>query len=126
MKPRLFLCSVFALLLNACTSEIETHGYDLARWKNDKLACQGFRERTVQDFIKWIKPQLKGDSEREIIHHLGSPDLMELYRRSQKFYYYQLRKSQGCRSKKFDKTTMYLQIRINALNRVSGVVILKP
>lgn len=114
------------LLSSSCTSKVETYGYDLQRWKTDKLGCQGFRKSTVGDFAKAIKPQLEGYSEKEIVANLGQPDFRELYNRSQKFYYYQLDKGEQCQSEKFNKKAMYLQIRINALNYVSGSVIIKP
>lgn len=111
---------------SSCGSIIETNGYDLARWKNDKLGCEGFRKSTVSDFTKAIKPQLEGYSETQIVANLGQPDFRELYNRSQKFYYYQLEKGEQCKSSKFNKKAMYLQVRINALNYVSGSVIIKP
>ncbi len=114
------------LFFSSCQTPLDSTKFDLIRWKTDKLACQNFRQTSLSDFQKLIQPHLVDLSEKQLVTYLGAPDFRELYKRNQKFYYYQLEKTATCQSKIFQKKTLHLAVRMNALNRVSSVTISKP
>ena len=66
------------------------------------------------------KDELKGLSEGDIIKLLGRPDRNELYKRNQKFYYYDLEPGKVCDS---TLTNQQLILRFNAMGRAKEVSI---
>lgn len=68
---------------------------DLAQWKNDKGGCKQQRVNFIEE-LKNQKDELKGLSEKDIIALIGRPDHNELYKRNQKFYYYDIDPGKSC------------------------------
>ena len=95
-------------------------GIDLKQWKEDRLGCSGFREKSI-DLFSSQKDKLKGLSEDDILKLLGRPDRNELYKRNQKFYHYYVEPSAKCDSTK--QNARQLSIRFNAVDLAKEVVI---
>jgi outer membrane protein assembly factor BamE (lipoprotein component of BamABCDE complex) len=66
------------------------------------------------------KEELKGLSEDDIIELLGRPDRNELYKRNQKFYYYDLEPGKPCDSTAHNQQ---LILRFNAMGLAKEVAI---
>jgi len=128
-KYSIYFYGIF-FFLSGCDTPLDSTKFDLTHWKNDKLACENFRQTSLSDFKKLIQPHLIDLSEKQLVNYLGAPDFRELYKRNQKFYYYQLEKTVACQSKTqskiLQKNTLYVVVRMNALNKVSSVTISKP
>jgi hypothetical protein len=114
----------FALSLTSCQKSIDLQGFDNQMWKQDTKGCQNKRQALLADFEQKIKPQLKGLTEKELIAVLGKADKQELFKRNQKFYSYYLEAGKQCEAGTTNTTPRRLQIRIDAINQVSEVVIL--
>ncbi|MDZ7647945.1 MAG: hypothetical protein U5K54_12640 [Cytophagales bacterium] len=88
MKKYLWLSVV--VIISSCGKPLpDLSPIDLAQWKEDKDGCQNIRKRFLIDLTSQ-KDELKGLAEGDIIKLLGRPDRNELYKRNQKFYYYDL------------------------------------
>jgi len=84
------------LLLISCGKPLpDLAPIDLALWKGDKGGCKQQRITLIEE-IKNQKDKLKGLSEKDIIQVLGRPDHNELYKRNQKFYYYDIDPGKSC------------------------------
>jgi SmpA / OmlA family len=92
---------------------------DLAQWKEDKGGCKQIRSAFLSDLTNQ-KDELKGLSEGDIIKLLGRPDRNELYKRNQKFYYYDLEPGKACDS---TLTNQQLIVRFNAMGMAKEVAI---
>jgi len=92
---------------------------DLAQWKEDKNGCKNIRTSYLAQLTEQ-KDELKGLSEGDIIKLLGRPDRNELYKRNQKFYYYDLEPGKSCDS---TLTNQQLILRFNAMGRAKEVSI---
>ncbi len=92
---------------------------DLAQWKDDKGGCKQQRIKFIEE-LKNQKDELKGLSEKDIIQLLGRPDHNELYKRNQKFYYYDVDPGKGCEN---PATGQQLIIRFTAMGYAKEVSI---
>lgn len=92
---------------------------DLAQWKDDKGGCKQQRITFIEE-LKNQKDELKGLSEKDIIHLLGRPDHNELYKRNQKFYYYDIDPGKSCNDQ---VTGQQLIIRFTAMGYAKEVSI---
>lgn len=92
---------------------------DLAQWKEDKGGCKNIRTSYLAALTEQ-KDELKGLSEGDIIKLLGRPDRNELYKRNQKFYYYDLEPGKECDSTRFNQQ---LILRFNAMGMAKEVAI---
>jgi hypothetical protein len=85
-----------SLLLTTCGKPLpDLTPIDLAQWKDDKGGCNQRRLSFIEE-LKNQKDELKGFSEKDIIKILGRPDHNELYKRNQKFYYYDIDPGKSC------------------------------
>ena len=117
-NPSLF---ALALLIVACGKPLpDLSPIDLAQWKEDKAGCNEVRYSFVEE-LKIQKDELKGLSEKDIIELLGRPDRNELYKRNQKFYYYDIEPGKKCDST--IKDTQQLIVRFNAMGMAKEVSI---
>lgn len=87
----------------------------------DKNGCNRYR-KTAMEAIKNQKEKLLALTEVEIVGLLGRPDENELYKRNQKFYYYNILPSNSCPGKG-DALTARLVIRFNAMGLAKEVTI---
>jgi hypothetical protein len=89
-----------SLLLITCGKPLpDLAPIDLAQWKDDKGGCHQRRLAFIEA-LKNQKDELKGFSEKDIIKILGRPDHNELYKRNQKFYYYDIDPGKSCNDQK--------------------------
>jgi hypothetical protein len=85
-----------SLLLITCGKPLpDLAPIDLTQWKDDKGGCSQRRLAFIEE-LKSQKDELKGFSEKDIIKILGRPDHNELYKRNQKFYYYDIAPGKSC------------------------------
>jgi len=85
-----------ALLFITCGKPLpDLSPIDLGLWKEDKGGCKQLRQTFLEE-LKNQKDELKGLSEKDIINVLGRPDHNELYKRNQKFYYYDIEPGKSC------------------------------
>lgn len=85
-----------SLLIMTCGKPLpDLAPINLALWKSDKGGCNRQRITFMEEF-KNQKDELKGLSEKNIIKLLGRPDHNELYKRNQKFYYYDIEPGKSC------------------------------
>ena len=110
---------IFVLLITACSSEINTSGFDKEAWKNDKNSCNSIRKNQLDIFEEKIKSQLLFRSESILRDVLGKPDRTEPSQRGQKFYFYFLEKGKQCDDNLPEAD--FLQIRIDAIGRVNEI-----
>lgn len=96
-------------------------GVDLGAWKDDRGACKGVREEMIPA-IDQQKEKLLALREADIISVLGKPDENELYKRNQKFFYYNLQPSKDCSSSAVDAPKQ-LVIRFNAMGLAKEISI---
>jgi hypothetical protein len=106
----------------ACNKKIDLQGFDLETWKADTKGCNNQRLKLLADFEQKIKPQLKGMSENQLATFLGKADQQELSKRNQKFYYYFIEAGKHCGNTQHTITARRLQIRFDAINNVSEIV----
>ncbi len=112
---------VLSLFFVACGKPLpDLAPIDLAQWKEDKAGCNKLRYSFVEE-LKIQKDELKGLSEKDIIGLLGRPDRNELYKRNQKFYYYDVEPGKKCGT--LNKTTQQLVLRFNAMGMAKEVSI---
>jgi hypothetical protein len=123
MKNNIYiLLLIFTCLLSACNEAgIDTEGFDLATWKDDKKGCTNKRLRLLADFEKKIKPKLEGLSEMQVANLLGKADFVLLAERNQKFYRYYIEEGEQCKK---NTQARYINIRFNATNRVNEVTVI--
>jgi len=100
------------LILNSCGKPLpDLAPVDLVQWKSDKGGCKAQRLTYLEE-LKKQKDELKGFSEKDIIKLLGRPDHNELYKRNQKFYYYDIDPGKSCGD---EKEGQQLVIRFTAM-----------
>lgn len=92
---------------------------DLVQWKDDKGGCKQQRVNFIKE-LNNQKDKLKGLSEKDIIQLLGRPDHNELYKRNQKFYYYDIDPGKSCNDQ---LTGQQLIIRFTAMGYAKEVSI---
>jgi len=92
---------------------------DLTQWKDDKGGCKQQRVNFIEE-LNNQKDELKGLSEKDIIQLLGRPDHNELYKRNQKFYYYDIDPGKSCNDQ---LTGQQLIIRFTAMGYAKEVSI---
>lgn len=107
--------------LSCKTKTIE--GFDSVEWKKDKNGCNNLRKKQIQ-LVLSNRESLNGMTEAAIQKIFGRPDLNELYKRGQKFYWYYLTPSTKCTSSNEIKIE-HLSVRFNALGKVSEITVEK-
>jgi len=113
------LLSVVSLVFSCGKPLPDLSPIDLAQWKEDKGGCKNIRTSYLAQLTEQ-KDKLKGLAEGDIIKLLGRPDRNELYKRNQKFYYYDLEPGKSCDS---TLTNQQLILRFNAMGRAKEVSI---
>lgn len=110
-----------ASLMVGCKSAPTIEGFDAKIWKNDPKACKNQRAALLPALEKNKDKLVKVES-GQLMQLLGRPDKNELYRRNQRFYVYYIDAGNQCKGNS-GKLGRILRIRIDALQRVSEVVI---
>ena len=113
---------VFCLLFVACSSDqLDLKNFDEAKWQADEFGCNHARLEMIDD-LKSVKDKLKGLNQNEVTELLGKPERHELYKRSQKFFYYQISPDESCSKPSVED--IYLSIRFNATGLAKEVIIM--
>jgi len=94
-------------------------GIDLARWQQDKNACNNQRV-SMREAMDLEKEKLLALDQMQIVKLLGRPDQNELYSRNQKFFYYFMEPAPSCRDA-VDSSAQKLVIRFNAMGLAKEV-----
>lgn len=115
------ILSVWAISLVGCKSAPVIEGFDAKTWKNDPKACKNQRAALLPALEK-NKDQLVKVESGQLMKLLGRPDKNELYKRNQRFYVYYIDAGSQCKDNG-GKLGRILRVRIDALQRVSEVVI---
>lgn len=120
------LISAFVIALffqfTSCTSKVAAGNVNLENWKNDRYGCKGLRIQDIEEFRK-IKNDFLGINNQELIKTFGRPDRVELFDKSQSFFYYFLEPSNECDGVDIEKEPLKVLFRMNAISKVSEVTI---
>jgi outer membrane protein assembly factor BamE (lipoprotein component of BamABCDE complex) len=111
---------IFFALTGCKQKELVIEGIDLQKWHQDKNGCANIRSEMIAR-LDVNKENLLGHTEMEIVQYLGVPDVNEIYKRNQKFFYYYLQPSATC-----DQPVEHahrLSIRFNAMGLAKEVII---
>lgn len=108
---------VLLLFIGACTSN-KFENFDDKSWKEDRNGCTGKR-RALVAIILARKAEIYGLNEVEILHSFGRPDVNDLRKRQQKFYYYYTENATTCKG---DSNTRILKFRFNAIDKVQEIL----
>jgi hypothetical protein len=112
---------VIALIVVGCGKSLpEFQNLDLKAWRGDKHACADYRAKNIES-IRTQKEKLLALNESQIIELLGRPDRNELYKRNQKFFFYDLEAGHSCDSLLMEWSQ--LSIRFNAMGLAKEVAI---
>jgi hypothetical protein len=86
------------------------------KWEAKNDTCYIYRSE-MKDELYQIEDELLGKNEDNLVEILGKPDKQDLHKRGQKQYTYYLH----CMEKGDIDLTEKIIIRLNALNRVTGI-----
>lgn len=111
-----------SLLASACASKLDAGNIDLENWKSDRYGCKGLRLQDLEE-LKSIKNTFLGATNQELIVTFGRPDRVELFDKSQSFFFYFLEPSGKCEGVKIEKEPLRVLFRMNAIDKVSEVTI---
>ena len=115
---------LFLLLISvSCTQSFSLQDFDEEKWKNDKKGCNGNRMEMINTLIN-SKEELLKKSDFQISQVLGKPDKQELLERSQKFFIYFISPASDCDQFDQNASSIYLQIRFNALLKSNEVLVI--
>ena len=117
---KVILLAMVALTLACAGASPELKNVDLNLWKADHMGCEGHRQEFEQPLLDQ-KDQLLGLSEMEIVSVLGKPDVNELYKRNQKFYFYFLEPGGTCENAL--PSARKLSIRFNAMGLAKEIAV---
>jgi hypothetical protein len=117
------ICSffLFAFIFFSCGKSLPTlDGIDLKSWHEDKNGCSGKR-LSMEESIVAQHEKLLALGELQIVELLGKPDVNELSKRNQKFYYYYLQSAKECSNSDSTIAPKRLAIRFNAMGLAKEV-----
>ena len=118
MKKSVFL--ILAITLAGCNSTPKIPGFNEEIWKVPITYCDQNKLDLAKVLIEH-KEQLLGEGQTQIKSLLGQPDEHELYKRSEKFFYYNLTPGDTCNI----QTPRKLSIRFDALDRAKEIMIIE-
>jgi len=95
-------------------------GFNRETWTADRNGCNGVR-KPLADTLAAQRNVLLAQPESGIIEAIGKPDLVELYKRNQKFFHYFIAGAPACGDSTV--TTSRLLIRFNAMGRAKEILI---
>jgi hypothetical protein len=96
ISNRLIILFCVFWLTSACNqTPLSEEEFNATAWKNDQNGCLGERVKLADDLEK-SREKIMGMSENQIRRLLGSPDKVQLFERSQKFYIYFIEKGSQC------------------------------
>jgi len=98
-------------------------GIDMIQWRSDRQGCDGARMESKDTFATQ-KDKVLALSEWEVVNVLGTPDIQQLSKRNQKFYYYYLEPHGECATDSTNKA-LRVAVRFNAMGLAKEVRIEK-
>ena len=118
---------LFSILISCSGRRISEEAFSSKTWKNDKNGCNNDRLALLKDF-ETVKHQLIGMSENETRKILGTPDKVQLFERSQKYYIYFIESGSQCENGENigNKEGRSYHIRFNSINQVNEVSLALP
>lgn len=119
MKPPIYLLGII-LLVSSCYSTPKIEGFDPDVWKVEIKYCDQSKVALAQVLVDH-KEQLLGAGQAQVKKYLGQPNEHELYRRTQKFFYYNLTPGDTCEIEQPQR----LSIRFDALDRAKEIMIIE-
>ncbi|MEM6524431.1 MAG: hypothetical protein AAGF85_11310 [Bacteroidota bacterium] len=121
IKKYLLHTVMFLTLVTSCGSRQELSNFDYDTWVSDPNGCSG-RRLAIQPSLERNLESLKTLNQNEVKELLGKPDKNELYKRSQKFFIYQIGPGEEC-GLSLATPSPYLSIRFNAMGLAKEVLI---
>ena len=115
------LIIILSVIVLSCNTTLDLPNLDQEAFAQDVNGCRSVRLSMIEE-LKKDKNLLKGLNQDEIASTLGKPDQNELYKRSQKFFIYNLTPT-DCSKQLPTTTRKYLSIRFNATGLAKEVVI---
>ncbi|WP_053404346.1 hypothetical protein [Persicobacter sp. CCB-QB2] len=112
----LFTCLSFF----SCKPTPEIPGFDQESWKADREGCQGKRAALLP-LLQAKEADLEKISTTQIVKLLGRPNKEELYRRSQRFFHYQISGGKGCE----EQQQVVYRLRFTATDHLIEIEVLK-
>ncbi|MEP5791783.1 MAG: hypothetical protein ABJ313_12670 [Cyclobacteriaceae bacterium] len=109
-----------AILLSGCYTTPRIEGFDTDLWKTPIKYCDQDKLELAK-ILEKNEDKLLGEGQTQIKKLLGQPDEHELYRRTEKFFYYNLTAGDTCNIVHQRR----LSIRFDALDRTKEVVIIE-
>ncbi len=122
VKNILIVLVLSILLLAGCKNNEALDYFDYDTWISDPNGCKGKRLALLKSLETQLE-SLKKLNQNEVKELLGKPDKNELYRRSQKFFVYQIGPGKECKSAISKSPTPYLSNRFNAMGLAKEVLI---
>lgn len=121
-----FTYTVIILLLSisCATKPTDFEGINMELWRSDRKACNQIRTQSKDAFAAQ-KDRLLALSETQVVEQLGSPDIQQLSKRNQKFYYYYLEPHGECAMEDSSTRPLRVAIRFNAMGLAKEVRIEK-
>lgn len=117
-----YMLIIMLVVVSGCGKELPVfESLDLQQWRKDKNACGTYRTESLASFQSQ-KEKLLALKELQVVELLGRPDRNELYKRSQKFYYYYLKPAPKCAHYDANNSTR-LAIRFNAMGLAKEIAI---
>tara|TARA_Y100001949_G_C15765658_1_gene234138 strand:+ start:187 stop:549 length:363 start_codon:yes stop_codon:yes gene_type:complete len=120
MKMKKLAIPFLAILLSSCYSTPNIPGFDQDVWMVPITYCDQSKIELAKVLID-NKDQLLGEGQTQIKQLLGMPSEQELYRRTEKFFYYNLTPGDTCDI----QTIRRLSIRFDALDRAKEIMIIE-
>lgn len=109
---------LLAVLCFSCYPKIKIEGFDGDKWNQPFQSCLEDKI-DLAEMIVSNQDNVLGKGQAEIKQLLGQPDEHELYRRNQKFFYYNLTAGDTCQNLKVRR----LSVLFDALDRAKEVMI---
>lgn len=119
LSPLFVAVVVMATTIGCAPDTPQLKGFDKNDWTSDKGGCAGKRS-ALADTLLAQRESLLAQPESGIIAAIGKPDLVELYKRNQKFFHYFTDGGPGCGGA--DRKPSQLVIRFNAMGRAKEII----
>jgi hypothetical protein len=113
---------ILATLVLSCSKKPAFKQFDAAAWSSDAHGCNGIRKGLTENLLK-ERDQLLARDEMEVFKVLGKPDAHEIYKRSEKFFYYSIDPDSTCARE--SEHAKKLVIRFNAVGLAKEIVVEK-
>lgn len=108
------------ILSSSCSTTPVLEDFDVESWKTDKNGCNKKRIELADQLISQ-KDKLLSLDEMEMVTAIGKPDRHEIYKRSEKFYYYSIDPDSACSSQM--QQARMLVVRFNAVGLAKEISI---